>query len=214
MPAGQVWRVDDSGPTFVDETADFNSLTGGDLQLFPEVGTQAIGDYVAFGFPNKFSILTFGNSNGTPGVGGVVAWDYWKGDTAEWTPLVVFPDSTENFTASGDRQHVAFTPPGNWAARALNGSASLFYVRARITTIYSTNPIYDWGLAGSHGFVWWDRGFIETSQYDDIEQAVRVNIGCLLHASGLYFENSLLGGDHCPFIDATEGGGVFLNHGM
>jgi len=34
-PAAQVWQVDITGPTYVDETTDFNSVTNADVTVFP-----------------------------------------------------------------------------------------------------------------------------------------------------------------------------------
>ena len=46
-PAAKVWRVDVTGPTFVDETLDFNDAGTADWQVFPT--GDAAGDYAAFG---------------------------------------------------------------------------------------------------------------------------------------------------------------------
>ena len=141
--ASQVWQVDDSGgPSFVDETTDFNSVTANDVDPFPL--TEAINDYMAVGFTQTFGDLVI--NVGTVGVAGVVAWEYWNGTA--WTALSGVTDGTTNFTASGQNS-VTFTIPQDWAALILNGSASLFYIRARVTTVYSTNPILTQGFIQS-----------------------------------------------------------------
>ncbi len=143
---GQVWQVDIStGPTFVDETDDANNSAGPDWTIFPAV--EAIGDYVTIGGVTTFDQVVFDNAGGTAGVGGVVVWEYWNG--ALWFALAGVTDGTTGFTAAAaDGQSLTFTIPGDWAAQVLNGSASLFYIRARITTVYGTNPIYDQGWLG------------------------------------------------------------------
>lgn len=141
--AGQVWQVEDSPSTFVDQTAGFNDATNANFTPFPT--TEATADYVAIGFRQKFANVTFDNLNGTSGAGGVIVWEYWNGST--WASLSGVSDGTTGFTASvADDQVLTFTVPGDWARRALNTSADLFYIRARITTVYSTNPIYDQGF--------------------------------------------------------------------
>jgi hypothetical protein len=139
-----VWQVDDtpSGNIFVDETDDANSDTNADWTLFP--ATEAIGDYVAFGLTNTFSQITFDYANGTAGVGGVVTWEYWDGTA--WAALTGVTDNTTSFTvAVADGLTVSWTTPSDWAKQTISTSASLYFVRSRITTVYSTNPVMDQG---------------------------------------------------------------------
>ena len=137
----QIWHVDITGPTFVDETVDANSTAAADWDIFPL--TEAAGDYLAIGQTERFSHVSFDNLGGTAGVGGVVVWEYWNG---AWTALSGVTDGTTGFTiAVVDNQVLTFTMPTDWVAMVLNGSASLFYIRARITTVYTTNPVYDEG---------------------------------------------------------------------
>jgi len=143
----QVWQVDDSTSTFVEETTDANSTTNADWTVFP--ATEAIGDYAAFGFKETFAQLKFDYANGTAGVGGVVAWEYWNGTA--WTSLTV-TDNTTGFTvAVADGLTVTWTIPTDWATRALSSGQSLYYVRAKITTVYTTNPILDQGFVQASG---------------------------------------------------------------
>lgn len=142
----RVWQVDDSANTFVEETADANSATNADWLLFP--ATEAVGDYVAFGSREVFDGITFDNANGTAGVAGVVAWEYWDGTA--WTALANVSDGTTNFTATAaDGQLVHWRRPTDWVARSLDESVEtvpLYYIRARVTTVYTTNPVYDQGF--------------------------------------------------------------------
>jgi hypothetical protein len=146
--AAVVWQVAAGGPTFVDETADFNSAANADFQPFPTV--EAANDYCAFGFALKFSKLIFDYANGTAGVGGTVAWEYWNGTA--WAALSGVTDGTTSFTAAvGDGKAVTWTAPSDWATTTLNGSAQLYYVRARVTGTYSTNPVLDQGFIAGQG---------------------------------------------------------------
>lgn len=144
-PFSHVWQVDDTpaDTAFVDETADANSAADNDWQLFPT--SEAAGDYAAFGFTAAFEQIRFDYANGVAGVGGVVAWEYWNG--AAWTALADVTDETAGFTAAAaDNLTVSWTVPVDWAARAISTSASLFWVRARVTTAYTTNPVMDQGF--------------------------------------------------------------------
>ena len=75
----------------------------------------------------------------------MVVWEYWDGDS--WEALANVTDGTTGFTiAVTDGQNLTFDIPTDWAAQVLNGSANLFYIRARITTVYTINPVYDQGF--------------------------------------------------------------------
>jgi hypothetical protein len=137
--AAKVWQVDASaGPAFVDETTDFNSDAANDCLPFP--AAEAIGDYFAVGLGQTFGKLNL--TTGIAGVGGVVVWEYWNGTA--WVGLVGVVDGTASFSVPG-LKHVTYTVPGDWATTALNGS-SQFYVRARVTTVFSTNPVLTQGV--------------------------------------------------------------------
>lgn len=142
--AAQVWQVDDSVPTFVDQTTGFNDATSANCTPFP--ASEAIDDYFAIGFERPFSAITIDSAGGTAGVGGVVAWEYWNGSA--WTAVSGLTDDTSGFTVAADAQEVSWTMPSDWKANTLN-SVTAFYVRARVTTVYSTNPVLDQGFIGN-----------------------------------------------------------------
>jgi hypothetical protein len=144
IAALQVWQVDATpGPdVFVDQTAGFNDATVANWTIFP--AAEAVGDYAAIGASQRFNRVVFDSAGGTPGVGGVVTWEYWNGSA--WTALAGVADATTGFTAAAsDGQELTFTIPTDWAQTTLN-SVAAYYIRARITTIYGTNPIYDQGF--------------------------------------------------------------------
>lgn len=137
----KVWQVD--GTTFVDETTDANSSGNADWTIFPS--SEAAGDYAAIGFTKPFTKLVFDYANGTAGVGGAVTWEYWNGSA--WTALTNVTDNTTGFTASvADTLSVSWTEPTDWAKRVLSSGKSLYYVRAKIDTVYTTNPVLDQGF--------------------------------------------------------------------
>jgi len=142
---GQVWQVLASGPTYVDFTTAANNATANDWTFFP-AGTTA--DYAAIGYRQKFKNLRV--NVGTAGTGAyTVAWQYWNG--ASWTALTV-TDGTNGFQTSGLNNVVLTTVPTDWAATSLNGSATLYYVRAlKNTGSVTVAPLGTQGFIGSTG---------------------------------------------------------------
>ena len=143
---GQVWHVDaDGGPVFVDETVDANDVGSADWQIFPV--TETVGDYMALGFSERFGEVIFDNAGGTAGTVGTAVWEYWNGSA--WVALTNVVDGTTGFTiAVTDGQSLTFDIPTDWAASVINASASLFYIRARVTGEYTVEPVYDQGFIG------------------------------------------------------------------
>ena len=139
----QVWQVDDTGPAFVDMTTEANDATVNNWIIFP--AAEAIGDYCAIGSAVPFTGVTFDNTGGVQGVGGVVTWKYWNGSS--WANLAGVTDNTTGFTAAVGVQTLTFTQPADWATCELNATGGqLYYIIAEVTTVYGTNPQYDKGF--------------------------------------------------------------------
>lgn len=144
--ATEVWQEDnDGGPSYVSMLTEFNDAT--DTNVIPFPATEAIEDAFYIGHAIPFSKVTFDYANGTAGVGGVLAWEYWNGSA--WAALTGLTDATADFTtAAADGLVTSFTEPTNWQKTTVNGGASLYFIRARVTTVYSTNPQLDQGFVG------------------------------------------------------------------
>ena len=144
----RLYQVDDT-PTdnaFVEETTDANDAGEGDVTLFPS--SEAVGDYVAIGYASRFDRIIVDGLGGTAGVAGVVVWEYWDG--AAWRELAGVVDETSGFTAAvADGLVVSWDVPANWATLSLNSTTAVYYVRARITTVYTTNPVVDQVFIGT-----------------------------------------------------------------
>jgi hypothetical protein len=139
----QVWQYDASADSFVDETTDANDTGNADWTLFP--ATEAIDDYAAFGYTKAFTQLKIDYANGTAGIGGAVDWEYWNGSA--WVALTGVTDGTTGFTATAaDGLTVTWTLPTDWATLTISAGAALYYVRAQIKTVYTTNPVLDQGF--------------------------------------------------------------------
>jgi len=137
----QVWQANTGGTVFVDQTTEFNDETVANFTPWDALGTVA--DFVAFGMAEQFTKITLNNTGGTQGVGGVVTWEYWNGSA--WAALTV-TDGTVGFTAAVSAgQTIEFSAPSDWAENTIN-AVPAFYIRARLTTIYTTAPVYDQGF--------------------------------------------------------------------
>lgn len=146
LTVAQTWRYADLVPTYVDETTDSNSGAAADIAPFPAV--ELTGDAFFIGSTAQFGVVRIDNVGGTAGIGGTVAWEYCSaasgGACTAWTTVAALSDATVGFTAAvADGRVVSFTRPTDWAQTAINGSASLFYIRARVTGTYVTNPVLD-----------------------------------------------------------------------
>src|SRR3990167_472456 len=143
----QVWRVVTAGTVYeADETVDANSAGADDWQFFP---TGAAADYALVGYSQKFKKIIL--NVGTAGVGTyTVAWQYWNG---AWTALSGVSDGTTNLKTTGTN-NVTFTVPTDWVATSLNGSQSLYYIRAlKDTGTVTTTPLGTQGFIGATGSV-------------------------------------------------------------
>ena len=143
FPALYVWQVDESTTpdTFVDVTDSFNGVSGVDTDT-PFPSAEAANDFCAFGSRRKFGkvvidLATLGT--GSP----AVTWEYWDGTT--WTALTGVTDGTSAFTSDGN---VIYDIPTDWAALDLNDTEALYWVRARLTATFTTDPTFD-GTSGT-----------------------------------------------------------------
>ena len=143
VAATQVWQVDDdAGPSFVDMTTEFNDASTGDVVPFPTV--DAINDYFAIGRPAPFGILELDRIGGTIGSTGTLIWEYWNGSS--WAALLNVVDDTNHFKAAlANGDNVSWSIPDDWASNTLN-AVPAYYIRARITLAYGTNPVISQGF--------------------------------------------------------------------
>lgn len=103
------------------------------VDLFDGVAAlQKIGDAAYWGDPVTFGLLRLAHNDGSAG-SLTVSWEYWDG--TNWTVLPGLVDGTSAFSASSSPQDVTFTIPGNWTARTIIGSDTLFFIRARLTAV-------------------------------------------------------------------------------
>ncbi len=136
----RVLQVETSPLTINDETDNANSSATNDWLLFTAI--EQLGDYCAMGSQNQFEKMTIDLF--TNGTSGDVEWEYWSGSawsTLDETDFLV--DGTGGLSSGGD---VTFKAPKDWASTSIQDEDPLYYIRAAVTDLYSTNPI---GTKGS-----------------------------------------------------------------
>jgi len=138
----QAEQEDASPAGFVDQTASSNSVGDGDIICFP--ATSAANDAFYLGFSLKFSKIICDRLGGVQGVGGVTAYEYSQGGGV-WGTLAGVSDATATGGGFGnavlaDTDAITFTVPTDWVTDSVDSGAQLYWVRFRVTTIYSTEP--------------------------------------------------------------------------
>ena len=117
---------------YTDDTADAGNTTSADTQM-----VTGVGDIAYFGKTAKFDAISWDVSTSGDS-GGRIAWEYWNGSS--WMQLIDFHGvSNSMFTGDG---YISFIPPSDWTTTQINGEGTAYYyVRARVTTAYSTSPV-------------------------------------------------------------------------
>jgi hypothetical protein len=169
----KVWQVVASGPTYTDITAFAANATNADTQPFPT--SEVVGDYCVVTAPFRFQQLTIDYANGTAGIGGTMAIEYWNGSA--WTALTGVVDGTSGFTAApADGYTIRCTKlPTNWAASVINGATSGYSWRFKVTGTYSTNPVLD-QIFVWHGRTFWIDSTILTAAANDTGDLIVDNV--------------------------------------
>ena len=125
----RVYAVDATGPTFTEYTDEASDPATDDVLPFP--ASPATGDYIVFGSEDPISSIHF--NVGTAGVGTFsFAWEYYDED-GNWTALATVTDGTDSFKTAGQNSVTWTTSPTDWAPQSLNGTESLYYLRAVLT---------------------------------------------------------------------------------
>lgn len=132
-----VQTYDDTGSSYTDNTDEANTPGGTAFNVLN--ATPASNDAIYFGLANKFHGLTVRLF--TAGVDGgslAITWEYYDGSS--WTSFTPTAETTgaDSFTADG---RITWSSLSSWTETTVNGSSSLFFVRARLTAgSYSTAP--------------------------------------------------------------------------
>lgn len=137
--AAQVWQLDASISSYVDETADFNNATVNDVN-FP--ATEAAGDQIIIGSLVPFNHLEI--VLGTSGTVGTMLTRFWNGTA--WTTVSGLVDGTVNLTAAPGTYQMTWTMPNTWATKTENAVGPFYYAALEVATLYTVNPLITQGF--------------------------------------------------------------------
>ncbi|MGB8656923.1 MAG: hypothetical protein WCE90_03950 [Candidatus Zixiibacteriota bacterium] len=139
-PFNRVFCYDDSASAkFSDRTTPASDSTAADI-FHPTSGglVEDIDDALFLGMDVKFNLARVVLS--TAGIGGVVKWQYWKGE--EWFDFV--PQSGNHHLSSQTKTVILWqdlnSAPSDWQTCPVNG-ISEFWVRILVTTAFATAPV-------------------------------------------------------------------------
>jgi hypothetical protein len=137
--AARLFAFSGADGTFTDLTSQGGNATKGDMK-HAVTGTllRGLDDAVYFGATVPFDYLWV--QLYVKGYLGQVEWEYWNG--AAWTAVVPV-NGAYHFTANRSVQlwADAASVASDWSARSVNGSAALYYVRARVLVSFATGPV-------------------------------------------------------------------------
>lgn len=134
-------HVDVSPLTVTNVTTAATNSTVNDTATMPT--TEAVGDYFCWSSDdqNNFGGIRVDNNGGVAGVGGVVVFEYYAVG-ATWKSLVR-ANGINPFTAAVGTGHViGWTKPTDMLQGTPDGLPNAYHVRARITTVFTTNPVW------------------------------------------------------------------------
>lgn len=128
--------------SYTDELTESRDPVASDMTLLPAV--PEVGDAYYFGSARMFSQVHIVST--VPGEGvWTITWEYYNADTT-WDALSGVVDSSEGFTEASGIWTTSFnTPSSSWATVVVDGSAAMYWVRARVTAYTSvvTPPTAD-----------------------------------------------------------------------
>jgi hypothetical protein len=134
-----------SGSKFVDDTTDASDAGTADVLFSPATEEDEL-DYALFGNAAPFHGIETVLS--TQGAGGTVAFEYLA-SSGTWTALTYVVDASTGFTAGTSTYDTSWELPEDWAPMVhaevtltlSEADTPRYYVRARIKSVYSTNPV-------------------------------------------------------------------------
>lgn len=137
-----VTQEDNSGTSFVDETADAAEATANDVAI-PDPFDTNDALYVVHSARYCAVVVKVGTAGAGDAVAAEVAVEYSQGGDA-WASLEDaadrFTDDSTAFTAGTSTYVISFIPPSDWATQAVDGGTAGYAVRFRATAddVYNT----------------------------------------------------------------------------
>jgi len=124
-----------TGATYTEDTEDAGDALTGDILFMP--ASEGVGDGCVFGHEDKFSQLNITIS--TAGTVGAGVWEYWNGTA--WAALTDVTDGTNQLKATPGVYTVTYAIPDDWAEQTLDTDRNFYFLRFRVTTVYTVNPV-------------------------------------------------------------------------
>jgi len=124
-----------TGATYTDDTVDAGDPGVGDVLFMP--ASEGVGDGCVFGHEERFNELNvIISTSGTVGAG---VWEYYNGAT--WSACTNVTDGTNQLKAAAGTYTVTFAMPDDWAKLTVATDRNFYYIRFRVTTVYTVNPV-------------------------------------------------------------------------
>jgi hypothetical protein len=130
----KIFSYDSSGTSYTDNTKEANSIRGTPFYAF--ASTVGENDILYIGHDEPFVGVGFRLS--TAGVGGTLTWEYYDGSS--WTTLTVTESISNIDDLNTSRGEITYDYPAGWTEVAVNSSAEMFWIRAKVSSAHSTSP--------------------------------------------------------------------------
>ena len=133
-----VTSEDNSGATFVDDTADAASAAANDVAVGPDPFDNLDALYIGHGTIFSAAVIDVGTAGAGDATAAETDFEYWNGSA--WASLTQVLDSSVELTAGTATYVISFLPPADWAATTVDGGASNFYIRfiSSAADVYNT----------------------------------------------------------------------------
>jgi hypothetical protein len=164
------YQVDASPLTLTNVTTAATNATTADVVPIP--ATEAVGDYFAVGNSATFGAVRIDNNGGTAGTVGVNILEYWNGSA--WASLQK-ANGIDAFTAAAGTGHVkGWVIPSDWTAGTPDGLPSAYWMRFRVTTVYTVNPTFTQVWISQIGCYYDALAASGDSAYNPFEDAINI----------------------------------------
>jgi len=162
--------------TYTDDTVDAGDPGTADVLFMPNIESANTSGSI-YGHEEKFNELNIVIS--TAGTVGTGVWEYYNGSA--WVACTDVTDGTNSFKATPGTYKVRFAMPDDWAKLTVDTDRNFYYVRFKVTTTYTVNPVGSLANCNMSGDVEFGTANLESigSNYTSMG-AIRVRSGAIL----------------------------------
>lgn len=160
--ASQVWKWKNDVSSWVDDTADFNSITAA-TDVVPLQNPPTQNDSYYFGSDTKFTSMWI-NITQAGDHTAYLRWEYYNG--TGWSELTNGPTGYQETLEVSGMQLFSWDMPYNWTQVSVNGE-TYYYIRIFVES--GQNQMMD-NCQATHGFLnfvtwnWSQSGYVDTAQ--------------------------------------------------